>query len=87
MDDGTSFSDQILEAVSAALSAVMDGSVIVTGFVLAAEFISGEGDVELTVTHPSEQSTARTLGLVGFADEWIRDDMRVSFRNLAGFDE
>lgn len=52
---------------------------MVTGFVLAVEGFESDGAQGATVIHPESQPTYRTLGLLGWADEWVRDDVRRAF--------
>lgn len=49
---------------------------IVTSFVLVTERLREDGHAGLTVVTPHDQTPARTLGLVGWADEEVRDEIR-----------
>jgi hypothetical protein len=81
LSDEFSFSEQILEAIS---SVIVDSgaSAIVSGFLLVTQIIAEDGDTQVLVTHPDNQGMPASLGLCGFAEEWIRDDMRRTFEAI-----
>ena len=56
-----------------------DSPGIVTSFVVIAEAVRGDGSVSAAVAYPSDQALSRSLGLIGYGEEWIRDDVRNSF--------
>lgn len=49
---------------------------IVTAFALVIERVRGDGNPGLTTVTPWDQTPARTLGLLGWAEEETRDEIR-----------
>lgn len=80
MDESPTLSDVVESAVRAFLSTESVPAVL-TGFVLVAEvaWADAEGTVSLSVTGSDDQALNRTLGLLSYGEEWVRDDIRRSF--------
>jgi hypothetical protein len=76
--DESSLSDAILNAISENVGS-MEVSGLVGAFVVVSEIMWENGAVTTTTTYPPEQPLSRTLGLIGYGEEWIRDDVRNSF--------
>lgn len=83
--DESSLSDMVIEAISA-YYANTGRPGIVTSFVLVAEAVREDGSVSAAVAYPDDQALSRSLGLIGYGEEWIRDDVRNSFM-LAGLED
>lgn len=69
----------LADVVDAALGeyfAKSDMPGIVTAFTLVIERVRADGNTGITVVSPDQQSPSRTLGLVGWADEHTRDEIR-----------
>lgn len=75
MEDQPSLSDAVLTAISDWFTKAGSPG-IVTGFALAMERVREDGNPGITVVTPDDQSPARTLGLVGWAEEHTRDEIR-----------
>lgn len=73
------------EAVFAAISDWLGDAGLATGFLLAVPTIDADGSSSLRVVTPEQQPYHVSLGLTGFAEEFIRDDIRTAF--LADFGE
>lgn len=71
-------SDSVLSALSDSISAE-DNPGMVNAFVLVYETLREDGSVTMGVAYPDEQTLARSLGLIGYGEEWVRDDLQRSF--------
>lgn len=78
----------ISEVITSALAEALgkSGSML-TGFVAVAESINADGEHQLVVTHTPSQSTHLNLGLLAYATEWYRDDVRFQINQLCEEDE
>lgn len=56
-----------------------DNAAILTAFVLVTEAVDADGDTVTRMTYLDGQTPQRSAGLVAWADEWTRDDMRRQF--------
>ena len=78
MDENLTPADVVLRALSD-FYATAENPGMVTSFVVIAETARANGDVSVIVAAPDTQPYTQTLGLIGFGEEWVRDDMRTSF--------
>lgn len=72
------------EAVFSSISDWLGDSGLATGFLLVVPTVDADGGNSLRVCTPDTQPFHTSLGLVAFAEEYIRDDIRTAF--MAGFE-
>lgn len=72
------------EAVFDSISEWLGTDALATGFLLVVPTIESDGPVCIRVVTPETQPYHVSLGLVEFAGEYIRDDIRTAF--LANFE-
>jgi hypothetical protein len=75
------------EAVFAAVSDWLGNDGLATGFLLVVPTMDSDGTQSLRVCTPDTQPYHTSLGLVGFAEEFIRDDIRTAFLADLGPDD
>lgn len=71
------------EAVFNAISNWLGNDAMLTGFILITSELGSDGGQQLRCVTPETQPFHNSLGLVGYAEEFIRDDIRTAF--LADF--
>lgn len=67
------------EAVFAAISDWLGDTGLATGFILAVPTMDSDGGSSVRVVMPDQQPYHVSLGLSGFLEEWVRDDIRTAF--------
>lgn len=67
------------EAVFNAISDWLGADALATGFLLVVPTVDADGGNSLRVVTPDTQPFHISLGLVAFAEEFIRDDVRTAF--------
>lgn len=80
MDENPTLSEAVFNAISDWLG----DSAMATGFLLVVPTVDADGGNSLRTVTPDTQPYHVSLGLVGFAEEYIRDDIRTAF--MAGFE-
>lgn len=83
MSEEISLADVITEAVSAYL-AEADEPAMLNGFVFACSALDAEGGTNLRIANPLSQGYHETLGMIGFAEECVRYDIRDALAEDAG---
>ena len=78
MDENPTLSEAVFNAISSHLALEGNGD-LVTGYVVVVNGLTQNGGGFTRITMPAGQSTPTSLGLVAFADESIRDDLRQEF--------
>lgn len=78
MDENPTLSEAVFDSISAHLALEGNGD-LVTGYVVVLTGLTQSGNGFTRITMPAGQSTPTSLGLVAFADESIRDDLRQEF--------
>lgn len=81
MDENPTLSEAVFSSISDWLG--NDG--LATGFLLVVPTMDSDGSSSLRVCVPETQPYHTSLGLCGFAEEYIRDDIRTAF--LADFQD
>jgi hypothetical protein len=71
------------EAVFSAISNWLGDDGLATGFFLVVPTMDSDGGSSVRVVAPDQQPYHVSLGLLGFAEEYVRDDIRTAF--LADF--
>lgn len=77
MSENLSMTDRIYDAISKDL-ADFEVAGIPTSFLLVGTFVAEDGVSRTFVVTAEGQDSSRSLGLVGYAEEWIRDDIRAA---------
>ena len=67
------------EAVFDSISEWLGTDALATGFLLVVPTMDADGGSSIRVCVPDTQPYHSSLGLVGFAEEYIRDDIRTQF--------
>lgn len=75
------------EAVFNAISDWLGSDAMLTGYILITSELGSDGAQNLRVSFPDTQPFHNSLGLVGYAEEYIRDDIRTAFLADFGGDE
>lgn len=75
MDENPTLSEAVFSAISNWLGE--DG--LATGFLLVFPTVDADGSFTTVVCKPDDQPPPTSLGLIGFAEEFIRDDIRRSW--------
>lgn len=83
MSEEISLASAISSAVSEYFGSAEDSS-MVTGFIIAVSTIDTDGQQGIGVAYPETQGFHQSLGLLGFAEEYIRDDIRMTFEEMRG---
>lgn len=79
--DEISLADVIADAVSDYLAG-RDRPAMLNGFVFACSTVDTDGGANLQFSYPETQPYHQSLGLVGFAEEYVRDDIREVFAEM-----
>lgn len=74
------------EAVISAISNWLGNASLATGFLLVIPTVDADGTFSTFVVKPDDQPPPTSLGLIGFADEFIRDDIRRVWANAGETD-
>lgn len=74
MDENTSLSQVVMDSVSDFLTG--DNAAMVTGFVIVTEALNADGDTSLRVVVAPGQPIQRSMGLLSYGTEWVKDDLR-----------
>lgn len=78
MDENPTLSEAVFDAISDHFAREGNGD-MVTGFLVVATGLHESGTGFTRIVMPAGQTTPLALGLVAFADESIRDDLRSEF--------
>lgn len=73
------------EAVFSAISNWLGDDALATGFFLMVPTMDADGGQSVRVCAPDTQPFHISLGLIAFAEEYVRDDIRTAF--LADFQD
>lgn len=81
--------ESLAEAIESVVSDFLSDSevpTILTGFALVLETVQATEDAMtvLSLCAPDDQPANRTLGLIAYGEEWVRDDIRRSFAEALG---
>ena len=77
----TPLADSVMGALADALQE-QDNKPVPTAFIMVASILLDDGSQSLCVLAPEGQGTHASLGLVTYADEWFRDDVRYQIAQL-----
>ena len=75
MDENPTLSAAVFNAISEWLG----NDSLLTGFMLVTSELGSEGVQNIRVCSPDTQPYHTSLGLIGFAEEYVRDDIRTAF--------
>lgn len=80
MDENPTLSEAVFNAVSEWLGS----DALATGFLLVVPTVDADGSNSLRLSAPDTQPFHVSLGLIGYAEEYIRDDIRTAFLSSFG---
>lgn len=79
MDENPTLGETVFNAIADWLG----NESMLTGFLLVTSELGSDGGQNIRVIQPDTQPYHTSLGMVGFAEEYVRDDIRTAF--LADF--